>query len=177
MGYSVYAPARQKGVRTNAFPNGVAHAIPGMIYLANFDNGGVGKAFHEPTDGKGNEGGTYRPGPVDIGDTGGIPVIGWINRGEWLRYTTSVAEVGTYSVKVSFAKDPASALDPAGESISMEIDGKPVGIPGIITQTVNWGTFKDADLGTVTLSAGIHDLRLLFNGSFNAKTITLTKTN
>ena len=171
MGYSVYTPARQTGVQTNAFPNGVAHAIPGMIYLANFDNGGEGKGFHESKEG--NEGAVYRALSVDIGDAGGVPCIGWTNKGEWLRYTTNAAEAGTYAVKISFLKggDP----DPAGESVSIEIDGKSVGTPGTLSNTTDWNKYQDLDLGSVTLTQGIHDLRLLFNASVNVKTITFTK--
>src|SRR4051812_47545089 len=77
------------------FPN-VALSVPGTIQAENFDNGGEGVAYHDLTSGNsGNS--TYRnataPG-VDIGtcnDSGASSLcIGWINAGEWLKYSLNI---------------------------------------------------------------------------------------
>ncbi len=173
MGYSIHAPARVTGPRTNAFPNGQPHPVPGVIYAANFDLGWESQAFHDNKEG--NEGKMYRPGSVDIAEHEGIPIIGYTENGEWLRYTISVAEAGTYEVKINQARQ--SNVNPTNDVFMIEIDGKPAGKPGPMEKTADWYTFTDVSLGTVQLEPGIHDVRLLFGSAANTKTITFTKTN
>src|SRR5205814_8952423 len=83
---------------------GTGWVMPGTIQGENFDNGGEGVAY--PDLSAGNAGGQYRSTDVDIEattDTGGGYNVGWIDTGEWLEYTVSVASAGTYNINMRVA--------------------------------------------------------------------------
>jgi PA14 domain/Carbohydrate binding module (family 6)/Bacterial Ig domain len=170
MGYAVFAPARIAAEQTNAFPLGVPHPVPGTILAANFDRGESGKAFFDTK--PANEGGHYRNSPVDIGSLDNTPVIGYLDPGEWLRFTIK-AEAGTYDVKIMTAR--LGPTNPEKDLLAIEIDGEIVGTPAVIKDTQKWDNYEELSLGTVTLGAGIHDLRLIFIGTANAKTLRFIK--
>jgi Carbohydrate binding module (family 6)/PA14 domain len=171
MGYAVFAPARATaGEHTNAFPLGIPQQVPGTIIAANFDYGEAGKAFFDKTEK--NDGGTYRNTSVDIVSQDNVPAIGFTETGEWLRYTIAAA-AGTYEVKVLSSR--MGPVGPGKVNLELEIDGKSAGAVADINDTGNWGNYVELSLGTVTLTSGIHDLRLLFNGNSRVKSLTFTK--
>ena len=60
---------------------GTPAAVPGLIEVENFDNGGEGIVYHDTT--AGNSGGRYRTSDVDIEatiDVGGGYNLGWVLR-------------------------------------------------------------------------------------------------
>ena len=62
---------------------GTPAAIPGLIRVSDFDEGGEGLAYHDST--SGNSGGAYRQTDVDLEpSTDGGVNVGWIAAGEWL---------------------------------------------------------------------------------------------
>jgi subtilisin family serine protease/predicted Rdx family selenoprotein len=141
---------------------GVAAAIPGVIQIENFDEGGEGIAYHDTS--PGNNGGQYRSGNVDIeqsSDAGGGYSIGWVNAGEWLMYTVSVASPATYALEVRVAS-PA-----VGGTFHVEVDR--VAASGSITvpSTGGWGLWGLVSVPAIALPAGTHLLRIVFdtNGS------------
>ncbi len=79
------------------------NAIPGRIEAENYDLGGEGVAYHDTT--PGNAGGLYRTDDVDVErfSAEGSPSVGWIRSSEWLTYTATVAQSGTYTLRARVA--------------------------------------------------------------------------
>ena len=73
-------------------------ALPGVLEIENFDNGGEGLTYHD-SDTKDEGGAKYRDdnGGVDIIGTDTGYGIGYTSQGEWLEYTVNVEEAGMYS--------------------------------------------------------------------------------
>src|SRR5690606_21548264 len=97
---------------------GKARVVPGRIQAEDYDVGANGVAYHDNT--AGNRGGNYRNDDVDVTEFyegGKGHVVGWWEKGEWLKYTVNVQAAGTYTLKAR----AASAL--SGTSFRMEVDG------------------------------------------------------
>jgi glycosidase len=151
---------------------GTPAAIPGTIDFDNYDIGGQGIAYNDsdPT----NDGGAYRPSEgVDIEpgtDSNGIGNgydVGWVEPGEWAKYTVNVASSSGYTVNFRVASGTASGT--AG-SFHLE-DETGANLTGAITvaSTGGWQSWTTLN-GAVTLTAGNHVLRIVIdsgNGSFN----------
>jgi hypothetical protein len=97
--------------------------VPGQINAEKFDNGGEGVAYHDTS--AGNSGGQFRSTGVDIESSsdGGFD-IGWIDAGEWLKYTVNASAAGSYNVTLRVAS-------PGGASMHVGFNGvsKAVSIP------------------------------------------------
>jgi aryl-phospho-beta-D-glucosidase BglC (GH1 family)/PKD repeat protein len=152
-----------------AYPNGVAWAIPGTIEAVNFDVGGEGVAYHDTT--VGNAG----PGPranenvdTEFGTTAGN--VGWTVTGEWLEYTVNVSQATNYDIKVQVASSPG------GGAYHIEFNG--VNNTGLknVGATGGWATFITQTTSNVALSAGIQVMRVYMDaGNFNIAAITISK--
>src|SRR5205085_7175110 len=123
---------------TSPYDNGNPAAIPGVIEAENFDNGGDGAAYHDTS--SGNNGGAYRSTDVDIEattDTGGGYDVGWMTAGEWLNYTVSVSQSGTYMLTARVAASGA------GGTLHVEVGG--VNKTGTLTipNTGGWQAWTD----------------------------------
>jgi subtilisin family serine protease len=142
---------------------GAAAAIPGVIQAENFDEGGEAVAYHDVS--PGNSGGQYRQTDVDIeatSDVGGGYSLGYINAGEWLKYSVSVTTTGSYTL------DARVASPGLGGTFHVEVDGVNVTGPQVVPNTGGWQTWRSVTVPGVALSAGPHMLRLVFdtNGAF-----------
>ena len=95
------------------------NAIPGRIEAEDYDLGGEGVAYHDTT--PGNAGGLYRTDDVDVERFAaeGSPSVGWIRSSEWLTYTATVAQSGTYTLRARVAS-PYS-----GRKAYLSVDGAP----------------------------------------------------
>jgi aryl-phospho-beta-D-glucosidase BglC (GH1 family)/PKD repeat protein len=152
-----------------AYPNGVAWAIPGTIEAVNYDIGGEGVAYHDTT--VGNAG----PGPranenvdTEFGTTAGN--VGWIATGEWLEYTVNVSQATNYDIKVQVASSPGGG--------AYHIEFNSVNKTGLknVGATGGWATFITQTTTNVALSAGIQVMRVYMDaGNFNIGTITISK--
>jgi lysophospholipase L1-like esterase len=162
----------------NAFPlsvlaggpyGGTPQAIPGVIQAANYDLGGEGVGYHDND--AANLGGQYRLSEgVDIenaGDTGGGYDVGWINGGEWLKYTVNVASSGSYSFV-------ARAASPGGSAqFQIEVDQTNVTGPITVNATGGWQTYQNFTSPSVSLTAGPHVIRIYaITGGFNLTKVT-----
>ena len=134
-------------VTASAF-GGTPRAIPGTIQAEDFDEGGENVAYHDSD--PANNGGSYRTTGVDIEattDTGGGYDVGWMTAGEWLTYTVSVGQSGTYTLTARVAASGA------GGTFHVEFGGvdKTGAIP--IPNTGDWQAWVDVTR-TVTLASG-----------------------
>jgi N-acetylneuraminic acid mutarotase len=147
---------------------GTPFAVPGTIMLDNFDNGGQGVAYNDTT--PGNQGGSYRSTDVDIepatdvtppGLTSSSPGVGFdvghIVASEWLKYTINVATAGTYAFDVRIASGGP------GGTFHIESDGVNVTGSMALSNTGGWQTWQTVTASNISLTAGQHILRLVFD--------------
>jgi glucose/arabinose dehydrogenase len=133
-------------------------ALPGRIEAEAFDNGGAGASFLDAT--PANEGGAYRNTAVDIevtGDAGGGYNVGWMEPGEWLQYSVSVAESGQHVLQVRVASAGA------GGTFHVEINGVDRTGPIAIPDTGGWQTWTTITRTLGSLAAGPQTWRLVID--------------
>lgn len=145
-------------------------AIPGIIDAADYDFGTEGVAYHD-TDYKNtggantvyNHGYDYRNDGVDVevnNDAQGAPYyLGWIEAGEWIRYTVNVATSGLYRVHIRVASPGTSGR------IQFSVDGLPVTAPVVVPQTGGWTTWATMTINDIPIPYGQHVLTVTFPGS------------
>jgi hypothetical protein len=112
-------------------------------------------------------------GDVDMeitGDLSGGCNIGWVEAGEWTEYNILVPEAGTYDVILR------AATAKTGVRVHIEVDGiyaaGPLSIPKIA-----WHSYTNV-IGTTYLSAGPHQLRIVFDtGNINLNYIEILKSD
>jgi probable HAF family extracellular repeat protein len=136
--------------------------VPGTVQAEDFDEGGEGVGYHDST--AENSGGQYRATGVDIErttDTGGGFNVGWMTAGEWLKYTVSVSQAGTYTLTARVAANGV------GGTFHVEFGGvddvpRPAVITGPLTipNTGGWQAWTDVT-ATVTLGAGTKTIRFV----------------
>jgi hypothetical protein len=141
---------------------GTAAPIPGLIEAENFDDGGEGIAYHDQS--PGNAGGQYRQTDVDItttSDAGGGFALGYVQSGEWLKYSVSVSASGSYTL------DARVASSGTGGVFHVEVDSIDVTGPLAVPNTGGWQTWQTISTGGISLTAGPHVLRIVIdtNGS------------
>jgi hypothetical protein len=141
---------------------GTAAALPGTIQAENYDKGGEGIAYHDTT--AGNSGGVYRSDGVDIKattDSSGSYNIKSVRAGEWLAYSVSVANAGSYTVGFRVASSGT------GGTVHLTVDGANVTGAVALPDTGGWNAWKTVNKTGVALSAGAHLLKLVVdaNGS------------
>ncbi len=128
--------------------------IPGTIEAEDYDLGGEGAAYHDTT--PGNAGSAYRQDDVDIEMAGGIMNVGWVRNGEYLTYTATVAENGTYTMAVRVASANS------GRTAALSVDGSPAATI-TVPNTGSFSMFMTVE-APVFLEAGTHTLKLTFAG-------------
>jgi hypothetical protein len=157
-------PRRCKGGQTPF--RGSPFAVPGVIELEDFDNGGEGVAYHDLS--AGNSGGHYRTTDVDIYDgynSGEFNI--WPQAGEWLEYTINVSASGVYTFGMRLFADKE------GSTFHVEVDGADVTGPMAAPNT-GWGNWQTVTKAGVQLTAGQHVVRVVID---SAKTGSTTGAN
>jgi len=138
--------------------SGTAIGLPGRIQAENYDKGGEGVAFHDTTGG--NAGKTYRTDGVDLQattDAGGGRDLGWTVKGEWLKYSVTVASARRYAVSFRVASKGT------GGTFHLEVDGVNVTGTMRIPNTGGWQSWTTVTRTGVALTAGPHVLRLVMD--------------
>ncbi len=139
------------------------HIVPGRIEAEEYDFGGEGIAYHEGNS-NGNEGGaTFRNDEVDIeetADTDGDYNIGYILNGEWLEYTIEVQSTASYDLDIRMATDGD------GKAFHIEIDGLDVTGSIEVPNTGGWQTWETITVQDVGLTAGEHEMRIVFDADY-----------
>ena len=148
--------------------------IPGIVYFANYDLGKLLYAYNDVdfqnAQGQGgpawNSGWNYRNDGVDIEPCSDLPSngydVGWINTGEWLKYTINVTKTASYNIDVRYASNQA------GGKMLLKLDGNIVSSTITIPSTGGWQTWQTQTLQGIPLSAGAHELMVQFlSGGYN----------
>jgi hypothetical protein len=150
--------------------------IPGIIYFDNYDLGKVTYAYNDldyENNGTSpqtswNSGGSYRNDGVDIEPCNDLPAngydVGYINLGEWLKFTVKVANTGTYNLELRYASNQAEG------KLVINLDGSLISpYPYVnIPVTGGWQTWQTLTIPNVILPAGTHALQVQFlSGGFN----------
>jgi uncharacterized delta-60 repeat protein len=137
---------------------GTPISLAGTLQFENFDEGGEGVAYHD-TDAA-NIGGAYRATGVDVQaiPAGGFNV-GFAKAGEWVEYTVSVPQDGSYDVDVRLASLKG------GGKFRFEVDGAAVGALVTAPNTGGWEKYATVRVNAVPLTSGTHVLRLVMAGN------------
>ncbi|HEX8522975.1 MAG TPA: carbohydrate-binding protein [Tepidisphaeraceae bacterium] len=129
------------------------------VEAEDFDLGGEGVAYHDND--AANNGGQYRTGEaVDVqvsSDAGGGYNLGWTSSGEWLKYTVSVTDAGSYAI------DFRVASNGAGGTFHLESDGVDVTGGLTVPNTFGWQNWSTITKRGVNLTGGTHVLRLVMD--------------
>jgi hypothetical protein len=165
---------------TNATIPFVQNTVPGIIFASDYDLGKNGFAYsdvdYENTTGSGtwNNGWQYRNDGVDIEQNSDFPSngydVGWINSGEFLNITATVAQTGTYAIGLRAAAGASGGkviLKRNGVSLTSAID---------IPLTGGWQNWETVNLGQFQLTAGVQTFGLyFFFGGFNVNYLEFTQ--
>ncbi len=149
--------------------------IPGIIYATDYDLGKLNSAYYDvdywnvsgsPGGASWNSGGKYRNDGVDIEScldlTSNGYNIGWIQNGEWWRYTCNITQSGLYKIKLNVA-----SMNSNGQ-ILLRLDGAIIGNLIQVPNTNGWQNWQLIELNNIYLPAGRHQLEVrAFNGGFN----------
>ncbi len=149
-------------VQVTVLPNGTPYsgspvAVPGRIQAENYDLGGEGLAYHDVN--ANNIGLVYRTGEgVDLeGAAGGGYDVYWIVAGEWIEYTFSVAQAGTFDFV------PYVSTVPGFGNFTLSIDNVDVSGKRPVPSTGGWQFWTPIRVANVPLAAGIHVMRFDFD--------------
>jgi endonuclease/exonuclease/phosphatase family metal-dependent hydrolase len=130
-------------------PYAGAVALPGTVNAEKFDLGGEGAAYHD--DEPANLGGAMRTSEgVDIAYSSNAGYhVGWLDVGDWMKYTVSVAQAGSYQVKLRYA----ASNPPAAPRAKVSFSGNGASTTLTMANTGGWDSWTTTQ-ATVTLAAG-----------------------
>ncbi len=144
--------------------------IPGTVYASDYDLGKWNLAYYDLDyqnvgSGTWNNGYQYRNDGVDIepcidfGSNGYN--IGWIENGEWLKYTVTVNQSGIYNIKVNVSSPNSNG------QILLRLGSQVLGFLNV-PNTGGWQYWQYVNLNNIYLPAGLNTLEARFyNGGFN----------
>ena len=131
--------------------DGESIAIPGQVQAENYNKGGADVAYYDLD--TGNRGGKFRKDGVDIYQPNMGLVVGYCQKGEWLKYTVNVAADGEYGISALVAGDNGSG------SFVLYMDDERIG-DAMANEGEGFENFTTVDGGKATLKAGEHTLKL-----------------
>jgi hypothetical protein len=166
--------ANLAGNQTSDF-RGTAVSQSVTLQVEDFDDAWEGMAYHDTT--ANNLGGQYRTSGVDITNCPGgtcAYMVGWNKAGEWLYYTVSVAEAGTYTLSARVANTAS------GGSFHVEIDGTNATGALAMPNTGDAFAWTNVTKSGINLTAGQHTIKLFMDtessqgwaGNFDSLTLT-----
>ena len=147
------------------------HVIPGVIPCVAFDFGNAGLAYQDQDYKRvrwdifqpWNSGSEFRNDGVDIEksqDENGHPFsIGWINAGEWVKYTIYVNQAGFYDVVLRVASLSG------GGALKLILDGQELASEVLIPSTSGWYNWTSKLVQDLGFPSGEHTLVLQFTRS------------
>ena len=157
--------------------HGTPSAIPGVIHMSDFDLGKNNFAYYDTVVADynlstgdftaWNSGWSYRNDGVDIEknndnvNSNGYHV-GFVNHGEWMKYTVNVNEAAVYKAKVRVASQQT------GGEFFLSIDDQEVTATQVVNSTGGWTQFSTYEINDIILPAGEHALKLHINNDIAA---------
>lgn len=152
--------------------HGTPSAIPGVVHMADFDLGKNNFAYYDTVVGDynlstgnytaWNSGWSYRNDGVDIEkntdnvNSNGFHV-GFVNKGEWMKYTVSIDETAAYTAKVRVATQET------GGEYFLSLDDQEITATQVVNSTGGWTQFTTYEIADIVLQAGEHSLKLHIN--------------
>ncbi|GHC72866.1 carbohydrate-binding protein [Limoniibacter endophyticus] len=131
-----------------------------VIDAVDYDEGGQGVAYNDAAGLQGGTNGGRGGSSVEVTSSGDV---GWIANGEWMEYTITVEEAGTYAFNANLALGEAGGPNrtvTASFTNGSAVDTVTVNTP----RTGTWSNFQDSNTVNVDLDAGTTVIRLTFNG-------------
>jgi endoglucanase len=157
--------------------HGSAAIVPGVIYLADFDLGKNNYAYYDTVSADynlstgnftaWNSGWSYRNDGVDIEtnndntNSNGYHV-GFVNQGEWMKYTIDVDQTAVYKAKVRVATQEN------GGEFYLSIDDQEVTETQVVSSTGGWTQFTTFEIDNIILTEGSHALKFHINNNIPA---------
>ncbi len=152
-----------------------SNSVPGVIFAADYDLGRPGEAYSDQTTSNPhNTGSLYRNDSVDIEACSDLAPtmgydVGWIEAGEWLKYTVRMA-AGPWGVSARVAANST------GAKFSVEVGGN--NVTGLITvpATGGWASWATLPQRAFTNTAPASSFRVLVDiAGFNLHWIRFDK--
>ncbi|MBK8479077.1 MAG: carbohydrate-binding protein [Opitutaceae bacterium] len=139
------------------------------IEAEEFDGGGEGVAYHDTDARQGpsqvrTDGSSHDVDIVELdrGTDAPAQAIGYIEDGEWLRYTVTFPTTGRYTVRLRVANGTGAT---AADAVALHWKDAVVAGPLSVPSTADWDAYATIDAGAVSLSAGTDLLQLDCNAS------------
>lgn len=182
------ADAKIRQPHTNEIiPFNLPHTLPGLLYMSDYDMGKIGYAYYDvdyvnyslstgfftPW----NRGWVYRNDGVDI-EANEDPInsngfhIGYVAKGEWMKYTIQVEESGSYTAVARVASQES------GGKFHLKLNDEDITSEQTVSATGGWTNFQDMEITEVLLNEGEHFLSFHIDDDtpFNISSIEFIKT-
>ena len=88
--------------------------------------------------------------------------VGWIEKGEWLEFTTDIAQSGLYTLKFRYSSGNPNGGGPFTLQAQDLVVTDSIYVPS--TSSSNWDTWKTKEISNVPLQKGEQILRVNFHG-------------
>ncbi len=168
-------------------PFNTPHTLPGLLYLSDYDLGKIGYAYWDrdyanygASTGSfqaWNSGWVYRNDGVDI-EANQDPIksngfhIGYVAKGEWIKYTIQVEESGSYTTVARVASQQS------GGKFHIKLNDEDITSQQSVSATGGWTNFQDMEITEVLLNEGEHFLSFHIDDDtpFNISSIEFIKT-
>ena len=169
-------------------PYSTKQSIPGTIYLSDYDLGKNNFAYYDldvaddRANGNGfqawNSGWQYRNDGVDI-ETNNDNInsnghhIGFVHKGEWIKYTINVKEEGAYKAIARYAAESD------GGQFHLSINGEDITTTQTVSGTGGWYNFANhSEISNILLDKGEHSFKIHFDSetAFNVGSLQFVKT-
>jgi hypothetical protein len=150
------------------------HEIPGIVFGSDYDLGGQGVGYYD-SDYKNTSGGAYNSGWSYRND--GVDIercsdfirngynVGWIESGEWLKFTVNIVDSGFYKIDFRFASTTSDGI------FLLSLGSKNL-VNQSIPNTGGYQVWETITQDSVFLPEGEHTLQMRFfktsnSGGFN----------
>ncbi|GGE21534.1 carbohydrate-binding protein [Psychroflexus salis] len=152
--------------------HGSPSVIPGLIYFSDYDLGKLNHAYYDTVNATyhlsngsftaWNSGWSYRNDGVDIErnddsvNSNGFHV-GFVNQGEWMKYTVDIDQTAVYKAKVRLATEQS------GGEFFLSLNDEEITTTQVVTATGGWTQFITYEIDDIILPQGEHSLKLHIN--------------
>ena len=168
-------------------PYSKQQTIPGILYLSDYDLGKNNFAYYDVdvADDRANgefkawnSGWQYRNDGVDI-ETNDDSTnsnghhIGFVHKGEWIKYTIKVKETGAYKAVARFAAETE------GGQFHLSLNDEDITTTQTVSGTGSWFKFSNhSDISDILIDKGEHSFKIHFDSEtpFNIGSIQFVKT-